>query len=174
MRHVFFDIETTGFDYDGYDRIVSVGAVAYPDGSLTPGTEEEYHQLVNPEREVPPRAAAIHGLTLEILQDEPTFASIAADMSKFLEDAVVYAHNGDNFDFPFVDAELRNADQPELFEITAQLIDTLHLARAHFPGRRNSLDALSERAGLEGRGLHGALEDAQILAEIYRRLLRDD
>ena len=173
MNHIFFDIETTGLYTTTGDRIISIGAVIYPDESLDPSTGKEYYQLINPERDVPAEATKINGLTLDDLKDKPTFKQIADDLLRRLEDATVYAHNGEDFDFSFVDDELEEAGKPWLFEVALDLIDTLHIARDLFPGQRNGLDALIDRAGLPRRGTHNALEDAKILAEVYRRLLRD-
>ncbi|MBF2734792.1 MAG: 3'-5' exoribonuclease [Betaproteobacteria bacterium AqS2] len=173
MRHVFFDIETTGFNHAQGDRIVSIGAVAYPDGGLERGTEEIYYQEINPEREIPERSIEIHGLTAEMLADKPVFAEVADAMLAFVDNAVLYAHNGYAFDFPFVNAALEYIDKPQLEEVIAHSVDTVLLARDIYPGQRNGLDHLIARAGLEGRGVHSALEDARLLAQVYKMLLRE-
>ena len=173
MRHVFFDIETTGFSHAHGDRIVSIGAVAYPDGGLERGAEQVYYQEINPERDIPERAVEIHGLTPEMLADKPVFAEVADEMLAFVDNAVLYAHNGDAFDFPFVNAELADIEKPVLDEVIAHSVDTVLLARDIFPGQRNGLDHLIARAGLDVRGVHSALEDARLLAQVYKMLLRE-
>lgn len=173
MNHIFFDIETTGIEPAAGHRIISIGAVVYPDDSLVPSTGKDYCWLINPERNVPADAIKINGLTLDDLKGKPTFKEIVDDLLKLFENATIYAHYGEGFDFPFVDYELKNAGKPRLDEVALEFIDTIDIARALFPRQKNSLDALIERAGLSERGIHNALEDAKILAEVYRRLLRD-
>ena len=172
MNHIFFDIETTGIEPADGHRIISIGAVVYPDENLEPNTGKEYYKLINPERDVPADATKINGLTLDDLKDKPTFKEVADDLLKVIESATIYAHYGEGFDFPFVDYELRKAGKRSLGETVTALVDTLPIARAIFPGQKNGLDALIERAGLPKRGTHNALEDAKLLAEVCRRLLR--
>lgn len=173
LPHIFFDIETTGLHAVTGDRIISIGAVIYPDDSLEPSTGKEYYQLINPERDVPEEATDINGLTLDDLKDKPTFKEIADGLLQLVENATIYAHFGDGFDFPFVDYELEKVNKPCLDEVALELIDTLDIARYLFPRQKNKLDVLIERAGLPPRDKHNALEDAKILAEVYRRLLSD-
>lgn len=173
MNHIFFDIETTGLKVEEGHRIISIGAVVYPDDSLEPSTGKDYYKLINPERDVPADATDVNGLTLDELKDKPTFKEIADGLLQLVENATIYAHYGEGFDFPFVDIELEKAGRPHLDEAVLEFIDTWYIARDLFPGQKNGLDALIERAGLPKRGIHNALEDAKILAEVYRRLLRD-
>ncbi len=174
FNHIFFDIETTGLKFMAGHRIISIGAVVYPDDNLVPSTGKDYYWLINPERDVPADATKINGLTLDDLKGKPTFKEIADDLLKLCENVTIYAHYGEGFDFPFVDHELEMADKPHLDDAVLEFIDTVDIARDFFPGQKNTLDALIERAGLPPRGKHNALEDAKILAEVYRRLLRDD
>ena len=168
MRELIFDTETTGFDPMTGDRLIEIGLVEMVDRSLT---GNHYHQYVNPERDVPEGAVKIHGLTSEFLRDKAVFSDV---MDEFLEyvgdDSVLVAHNAE-FDMKFINWELENAGRPVLHK--KRFIDTLAIARTKFPGAANSLDALCKRFGVTNshRTLHGALLDAEILAEVYIELL---
>jgi DNA polymerase-3 subunit epsilon len=167
MRELIFDTETTGFDPLSGDRLIEIGLVEMVDKSLT---GNHYHCYVNPEREVPESAVKIHGLTTDFLSDKPVFSEV---MDEFLEyvggDSVLVAHNAE-FDMKFINWELENAGRPIIHK--KRFIDTLAIARTKFPGSPNSLDALCKRFMINNahRTLHGALLDAEILAEVYIEL----
>lgn len=167
-RELIFDTETTGFDPMTGDRLIEIGLVEMVDKVLT---GENYHQYVNPERDVPESAVKVHGITSDFLRDKPVFADV---MDEFLEyvggDSVLVAHNAE-FDMRFINWELENAGRPIIHP--KRFIDTLAIARTKFPGAANSLDALCKRFGVSNthRTLHGALLDAEILADVYIELL---
>lgn len=167
-RELIFDTETTGFDPLTGDRLIEIGLVEMVDKVLT---GEHYHQYVNPEREVPESAVKIHGITTEFLRDKPVFSDI---MDEFLDyvgsDSILVAHNAE-FDMRFINWELENAGRPIIHP--KRFLDTLAIARNKFPGAANSLDALCKRFGVSNthRTLHGALLDAEILADVYVELL---
>jgi len=168
MRELIFDTETTGFDPMTGDRLIEIGLVEMVEKSLTGST---YHMYVNPERAMPDSAFKVHGLSSEFLKDKPVFSEI---MDEFLEyvgdDSVLVAHNAD-FDMRFINWELENAGRPIIH--AKRFVDTLAIARTKFPGAANSLDALCKRFGVSNthRTLHGALMDAEILADVYIELL---
>ena len=141
MRQIVFDLETTGFKYSEGHRIVEIGAIEMINGAIT---GQNFHTYVNPERDMPPDAQRVHGISAEFLKDKPLFAdpSVAPAFAAFVEGAQLVAHNGVGFDLPFLQAELKGAGLPEL---TNELIDTLHIARRKFPGAPASLDALCSR-----------------------------
>lgn len=165
-REIILDTETTGMDPDKGDRIVEIGCVEVI--NLVP-TGRTFHKYINPERDVPAEAAAVHGLTTERLKGEPVFVDIAADFVEFIGDAPIVAHNAP-FDVKFINAELLRCGF-KVFE-KSRVIDTLVLARKKFPGAPASLDALCRRFNVDnsGRTFHGALLDAELLAEVYLEL----
>lgn len=167
MREIVMDTETTGFDPEGGDRIVEIGGVELLNHLPTGKT---YHQYINPERDMPESAFAIHGLSQEFLSDKPVFADIAQDFLDFVGDSKLVIHNA-SFDMKFLNAELAWVNMTKL--PWAQAIDTLAIARKKFPGAQNSLDALCRRFGIDNssRTLHGALLDSEILAEVYLELV---
>ncbi len=167
MRQIVLDTETTGFDPLAGDRLVEIGAVELV--NLMP-TGEVYHQYVNPERDMPESAFAVHGLSIEFLSDKPKFAQIAAAFVEFVGDAKLVIHNA-AFDMKFLNAELGWAGLPLL--PMDQAIDTLEIARRKFPGAQNSLDALCRRFGVDNsvREKHGALLDSELLADVYLELM---
>ena len=167
LREIVFDTETTGFEYAGDDRLVEIGAVELINHMPTGVT---YHQYINPEREVPEEVVKVHGLTYDYLKDFPTFDKIADDWIDFVGDATLVAHNA-SFDINFVNAELKRLGKPEF--TWDRVVDTLEIARLLFPGSRCSLDALCKRFEVDNtaRTFHGALLDAQLLAEVYLELL---
>ncbi len=166
MREIVLDTETTGFDPNSGDRIVEIGAVELHNHMPTGKT---YHQYINPERDMPEDAFAVHGLSTEFLSDKPLFAHVAQDFLDFIGDAKLVIHNA-AFDMKFLNAELKWIDKPQL--PWSQAIDTLEMARKKFPGAQNSLDALCRRFGITTeRELHGALLDSEILAEVYLELI---
>ena len=167
LREIVFDTETTGFEYAGDDRLVEIGAVELINHMPTGVT---YHQYINPEREVPEEVVKVHGLTYDYLKDFPTFDKIADDWIDFVGDATLVAHNA-SFDINFINAELKRLGKPEF--TWDRVVDTLEIARLLFPGSRCSLDALCKRFEVDNtaRTFHGALLDAQLLAEVYLELL---
>ncbi|MBK5911525.1 DNA polymerase III subunit epsilon [Rhodothalassium salexigens] len=154
MREIVFDTETTGFD---------------PNEGHGLSTGETFHVYINPERDVPEEAVRVHGLRREFLADKPLFADVVDRFLDFVGDTPLVAHNA-SFDRTFINAELAKAGRPTL--PSRQFVDTLEMAKRKFPGQRNSLDALCERLGVSNarRDLHGALLDAEILAEVYLEL----
>ncbi|MXU64720.1 DNA polymerase III subunit epsilon [Oceanomicrobium pacificus] len=167
MREIVLDTETTGFDPDGGDRIVEIGCVELVNHMPTGRT---YHQYINPERDMPQSAFEVHGLSEEFLSDKPVFAKVGQAFRDFAGDAKLVIHNA-AFDMKFLNAELKWMGLPLL--PMDQAIDTLDMARRRFPGAQNSLDALCRRFGVDNsmREKHGALLDAEILAEVYLELI---
>jgi DNA polymerase III subunit epsilon len=166
MREIVIDTETTGLDPDAGDRIVEIGAVELVNHVPTGRT---FHAYVNPQRDVPQEAFEVHGLSNAFLADKPFFAQVAVELAEFLGDARLVIHNA-AFDMKFINAELGWTGFPPL--PWARALDTLELARRRFPGAPTSLDALCRRFGIDnsGRVKHGALLDAELLAEVYLEL----
>ena len=166
-REIVFDTETTGFDPENGDRLVEIGAVELINHIPTGVT---YHQYINPERDVPEDAYKIHGLSYEYLKDFPTFAQVADEWVEFVGDATLVAHNA-KFDINFINYELKQLGKDGYS--WDRVVDTLEIAKILFPGARNNLDALCRRFNVDNteRTLHGALLDAQLLAEVYLELL---
>ncbi|HLK82074.1 MAG TPA: DNA polymerase III subunit epsilon [Xanthobacteraceae bacterium] len=167
MREVVFDTETTGLDpYQGH-RLVEIGCVELVNRFPTGRT---FHRYLNPERDMPAEAFAIHGLSTEFLRPQPVFANIAADLLAFIGDAALVAHNA-AFDLGFLNAELERVNQ--VIIPRDRLVDTLLLARRKYPGSPNRLDDLCVRFGIDNsrRTKHGALLDAELLAEVYVELV---
>lgn len=166
MRQIILDTETTGLETEHGHRVIEIGALEMEDRRLTGNT---FHCYLNPEREIDEGAMEVHGITLEFLQDKPRFPDIADDLLEFLEGAELVIHNA-AFDLGFLDYELSLAGHDaEFLSSTAQVLDTLELARDIHPGQRNNLDALCKRYEVDNssRTLHGALLDAEILADVY-------
>ena len=170
MRLLVLDTETTGLDPRQGHRIIEIAAVEVNDRRLT---GRHVHFYVNPEREIDTAATEIHGMTFEDLRDKPKFADVAADFVAFAQGAEWVIHNAP-FDLAFLDAEFERAEMPRSSAVFGSLVDTLALAREAFPGKRNNLDVLCERFGVSNaqRTLHGALLDAQLLAEVYLAMTR--
>lgn len=170
MRQIFFDTETTGLDPDKGDRVVEIGCVEMVERQLT---GRHLHLYLNPERDMPEEAFKIHGLSAEFLADKPKFAGVADEFLAFVEGAQLVIHNA-AFDVGFINAELKRLRRPLLADTVASVLDTWQLAKEMFPGKANSLDALCRRLEVDNsnRSLHGALLDAQLLAEVYIRLTR--
>ena len=170
MRQIVLDTETTGLEVAMGHRIIEIGCVELV--SRRP-TGRHFHRYLNPEREVDEGAVAVHGLTLAKLSREPRFAEIVHELLDFLADAELIIHNA-AFDVGFLNAELsRVASDLGPIDQRCRVLDTLLLAREMHPGQRNSLDALCKRYGVDNskRDLHGALLDAQLLAEVYVELM---
>ena len=165
-RQIVLDTETTGLDAKAGDRIVEIGCVEIVD--LVP-TGNTYQTYINPERSMSEGAAEITGLKDDFLKDFPVFTEIAQAFVDFIGDAPLVIHNAP-FDVGFINAEFARADLKPLD--VSRVIDTLDIARRKFPGQRNSLDALCQRLNVDNtnRSLHGALLDAEILAEVYAEL----
>jgi DNA polymerase-3 subunit epsilon len=167
MREIIFDTETTGLNPREGHRLVEIGCIEmlnrFPTGRV-------FHQYINPERDMPFEAFEIHGLSTEFLKDKPLFTAIADELWEFLDGAQLVAHNA-GFDMGFINAEFERAKKPIIG--LERVVDTVQLARRKFPGAKASLDALCERFGISNahRVKHGALLDAEILAEVYSELL---
>jgi DNA polymerase-3 subunit epsilon len=167
MREIIFDTETTGLNPREGHRLVEIGCIEminrFPTGRV-------FHQYINPERDMPFEAFEIHGLSTDFLKDKPLFPAIADELWEFLDGAQLVAHNA-GFDMGFINAEFERVKKPVIS--LERVIDTVQLARRKFPGAKASLDALCERFGISNahRVKHGALLDAEILAEVYSELL---
>lgn len=170
MRQIVLDTETSGLDFRKGHRVVEIGCIEMV--SRKP-TQRRYHTYLNPECQIEAGAQAVHGLTNEDLQDKPKFAEIAADFLDFIQGAELLIHNAE-FDRGFLDNELGLLGQPPLDQVCSGIVDTLKLARELRPGRKNSLDALCREFDIDnsGRQLHGALLDAELLAEVYLAMTR--
>lgn len=166
MREVVFDTETTGLNAASGDRLVEIGCVELVNRVETGRT---FHAYFNPERSMPPEAQAVHGLSEAFLSDKPLFGDRVEDLLDFLDDSPLVAHNA-AFDFAFLNHELSRLNRPDI--APARMIDTLMLSRTKFPGAKHSLDALCTRFGIDRshRIKHGALLDAQLLAQVYVEL----
>jgi len=167
MREIVLDTETTGMDPATGDRIVEIGCVELENHVPTGKT---LHMYLNPERDVPAEAVAVHGLTQEFLSKHPTFAEVVDKFVDFIGEDMLIIHNAD-FDVKFLNAELRTLGFP-LIQMR-RVTDTVRMARLKFPGSPANLDALCRRFGIDlsSRTLHGALLDSELLAEVYLELL---
>ena len=170
MRQIVLDTETTGLNPRTGDRIIEVGCIELmnrrPTGNI-------FHQYVNPGRDSDPGALAVHGLTTDFLRDKPPFADIVDALCDFVNGAEILIHNA-AFDVAFLDEELARLERPKWNQHCDSVVDTLAMARELHPGKRNSLDSLCERYGVSNahRTLHGALLDAELLAEVYLAMTR--
>jgi len=164
MRQVVLDTETTGIGAEKGHRIIEIGCVELIDRKLT---GRHYHQYVNPQRASDVEAVGVHGITDEFLMDKPLYAQVAQSFYDFIEGAELVIHNAP-FDIGFMDMEFRYVNMPKTGTFCT-ILDTLVMARDMHPGQRNSLDALCRRYGIDNshRELHGALLDAEILADVY-------
>ena len=166
MRQIVLDTETTGLEVSQGHRIIEIGCVELVGRKLT---GNHYHQYINPQREIDQGAIEVHGITNEFLQDKPLFDRVAADFMEFVAGAELIIHNAP-FDLGFLNNELQRLESGSgKLEDACAVIDTLVMARAKHPGQRYSLDALCQRYGVDNsqRDLHGALLDAEILADVY-------
>ncbi|MEO7325903.1 MAG: DNA polymerase III subunit epsilon [Dokdonella sp.] len=169
MRQVILDTETTGLEVQRGHRVIEIGCVELVQRRPTGRT---FHHYLNPDRAIDEGARAVTGISDEFLLDKPRFAEIAAEFLDFIDGAEVIAHNA-AFDVGFLNAELaRTGIERATLAERVQVLDTLALAREKFPGQRNSLDALCKRLGVDNshRGAHGALLDANLLADVYLAL----
>lgn len=170
MRQLILDTETTGLDPRQDHRIIEIAVLELVDRRPT---GRHLHVKLNPEREIDPGASEVHGMTWDDLRDKPLFRDVAAEFVEFSRGAEWVIHNAP-FDVGFLDAELARIEGPRCAALASKIVDTLALARETFPGKRNNLDALCERFGVDNahRTLHGALLDAQLLAEVYLAMTR--
>jgi DNA polymerase-3 subunit epsilon len=169
-RQIVFDTETTGLSAENGDRIIEIGCVELVNRKLT---GNHLHLYINPERDSHEDALRVHGLTTEFLSDKPKFAEVAQEILDFMKGAEIIIHNA-AFDVGFINKELELLGHPPFATYVAGIVDTLAMAKEMFPGKRNSLDALCDRLGVDnsGRTLHGALLDAELLADVYINLTR--
>jgi DNA polymerase-3 subunit epsilon len=170
MRQIVLDTETTGLNPRNGDRVIEVGCVELVNRMLT---GNNFHRYINPERDSEEGALAVHGLTTEFLRDKPKFAEIANELRDYINGAEVIIHNAP-FDLGFLNAEFKLLGLPTFTEHTSNVIDTLVQAKEMRPGKRNSLDALCDHYGVSNshRKLHGALLDAELLADVYLAMTR--
>jgi DNA polymerase-3 subunit epsilon len=167
MREIILDTETTGFNPLGGDRIVEIGCIELVNHLATGNV---YQQYINPGRDMPAEAFAVHGLSEEFLSKHPPFADIADDFLEFVGADTLVIHNA-QFDMGFINAELARLDRAAI--PMGRAVDTVQMARQKFPGAQASLDALCRRFQIDNsnRGLHGALLDSELLAEVYLELI---
>ena len=170
MRQIFLDTETTGLYPAQGHRIIEIAAIEMINRRPT---NNHYHVYLNPEREIDPAAQEVHGITLEFLQDKPLFAAVAQDLIAFIKDAEVIIHNAP-FDVGFLNSELGKIGLQPITSFCESITDTLKMAKDARPGQRNNLDALCRSFGIDNskRTLHGALLDAELLAEVYMAMTR--
>lgn len=169
-RQIVLDTETTGLSAENGDRIIEIGCVELLSRKLT---GNNLHFYLNPERDSHEDALKVHGISNEFLRDKPKFADVADEILRYVEGAELIIHNA-AFDLGFLDKELERLGRPPLRHFVAEVTDTLGMAKQLYPGKRNSLDALCERLGVDnsGRTLHGALLDAELLADVYINMTR--
>ncbi len=169
-RQIVLDTETTGLSAEGGDRVIELGCVELLNRKLT---GNDLHIYFNPERESHEEALKVHGLTTDFLRDKPKFATLADDVVEYLRGAELIIHNA-AFDVGFLNKELELVGLPPLRTFVSEVTDTLAMAKLVYPGKRNSLDALCDRFGVDrsNRTFHGAKLDAQLLADVYINLTR--
>ncbi|MEO5661280.1 MAG: DNA polymerase III subunit epsilon [Polaromonas sp.] len=170
MRQIVLDTETTGLSAENGDRIIEIGCVELVRRKLTGNNK---HFYLNPERDSHEDALKVHGISNEFLKDKPKFSAIAAELLDYLQDAEVIIHNAP-FDVSFLNKELELIGRGGIRQCVAKITDSLMMAKEMFPGKRNSLNALCDRLEVDnsGRTLHGALLDAELLADVYINLTR--
>lgn len=170
MRQIVLDTETTGLSAEGGDRIIELGCVELYARKLT---GKNLHFYFNPERDSHEDALKVHGISNEFLRDKPKFAELTEEILDYLSDAELIIHNA-AFDIGFLNKELERVGKKPLKAYVSGVIDTLAMAKEMFPGKRNSLDALCDRLEVDnsGRTLHGALLDAELLADVYINMTR--
>lgn len=170
MRQIFLDTETTGLSTIQGHRIIEIAAVEAVDRRLT---KNHFHVYLNPERDIDQGAQEVHGITLDFLRDKAKFVDIADDFLQFIADAELVIHNAP-FDVEFLNMELGRIGKPLVESISAEVVDTLRMAKEMRPGQRNNLDALCRHYGVDNsrRTLHGALLDAELLADVYMAMTR--
>ncbi|HQO29847.1 MAG TPA: DNA polymerase III subunit epsilon [Accumulibacter sp.] len=170
MRQIFLDTETTGLEHKLGHRIIEIAGVEMCNRRLT---QRHFHRYLNPQRDIDSGAQAVHGISTEFLADKPLFADIVNEFLDFVRDAELVIHNAP-FDVGFLNAELARLDLPAIDSACLGVCDTLRMAKDAHPGKKNNLNALCERYGVDNskRTLHGALLDAEILAEVYLAMTR--
>jgi DNA polymerase III subunit epsilon len=170
MRQIFLDTETTGLSAAQGDRILELGCVEMVNRKLT---GSHLHFYINPERDSHEEALRVHGITSEFLADKPKFAEIADQLTRYIDGAEVIIHNA-SFDVSFLNMELAKLGKKDFKDYCSKITDSLAMAKELYPGKRNGLDALCDRLGVDnsGRTLHGALLDAELLADVYINLTR--
>jgi DNA polymerase-3 subunit epsilon len=170
LRQVFLDTETTGLEHRLGHRIIEIGGVELLNRHPT---RRQFHHYLNPERDIEDGALAVHGISLDFLQDKPRFADIAEDFLGFVRGAELIIHNAP-FDVGFLNAELALLNKAPIETVCHSILDSLSLAKELHPGKKNNLNALCERYGIDNsrRTLHGALLDAEILADVYLAMTR--
>lgn len=170
MRQIVLDTETTGLSAENGDRIIKIGCVELLNRRLS---GNNLHFYLNPERDSHEEALKVHGISNEFLRDKPKFAEVAQQLTSYLEGAELVIHNAP-FDVGFLDKEFQRVGLPGLETFVSGVVDSLAMAKEQFPGKRNSLDALCSRLGVDNgaRTLHGALLDAELLAEVYINMTR--
>ena len=170
MRQIVLDTETTGLSAENGDRIIEIGCVELVGRKLTGNNK---HFYLNPERDSHEDALKVHGISNEFLKDKPKFAVIADELLEYLRGAEIIIHNAP-FDVSFLNKELELIGQQPIKHCVGKVTDSLAMAKEMFPGKRNSLDALCDRLEVDnsGRTLHGALLDAELLADVYINLTR--
>lgn len=170
MRQIFLDTETTGLYHAQGHRVIEIAAVEVVNRRLT---KHHFHYYLNPDREIDQGAQEVHGITLDFLQDKPRFAEISNELIAFIADSELIMHNAP-FDVGFLNCELGLIGQRKVEAITAKITDTLKMAKELRPGQRNNLDALCKYFGIDNsrRTLHGALLDAELLADVYMAMTR--
>ncbi|MVT36727.1 DNA polymerase III subunit epsilon [Acidovorax citrulli] len=169
-RQIVLDTETTGLSAEGGDRIIELGCVELLNRKLT---GNNLHLYFNPERDSHEDALKVHGISNEFLKDKPKFAEVVDEILEYLQGAEIIIHNA-AFDVGFLNKELELTGRPAFTSYVESVTDTLVMAKEMYPGKRNSLDALCDRLGVDnsGRTLHGALLDAELLADVYINLTR--
>ncbi|MES2186933.1 MAG: DNA polymerase III subunit epsilon [Pseudomonadota bacterium] len=169
-RQIVLDTETTGLSAEGGDRIIEIGCVELLARKLTGNNK---HFYLNPDRDSHEDALKVHGISNEFLRDKPRFPAVAAELLDYLAGAEIIIHNA-AFDVGFLNKELEKAGHAPFKTFVGSVTDTLVMAKEMYPGKRNSLDALCDRLGVDnsGRTLHGALLDAELLADVYINLTR--
>jgi DNA polymerase-3 subunit epsilon len=169
-RQIVLDTETTGLSFETGDRVIEIGCVELIDRKLS---GNNLHIYVNPERDSHEDALKVHGISNEFLRDKPKFSEVAEDLIAYLRGAELIIHNAP-FDVGFLNSELERAGRLKLDTFVDQVTDTLVMAKQLYPGKRNSLDALCDRLSVDNssRTLHGALLDAELLADVYINLTR--
>jgi len=170
MRQLFLDTETTGLSAEGGDRVIELGCVELVNRKLT---GKNLHFYFNPGRDSHEDALKVHGISNEFLRDKPKFSDVAQEILDYVQGAEIIIHNA-AFDVGFLNKELELAGRQPFTQFVDSVVDTLVMAKQMYPGKRNSLDALCDRLGVDnsGRTLHGALLDAELLADVYINLTR--
>ena len=170
MRQIFLDTETTGLYPAQGHRIIEIAAVEVINRRVT---QNHFHVYLNPDREIDAAAQEVHGITLEFLQDKPLFPYLVDEFLDFIADGELVIHNAP-FDVGFLNAELGKIGRPQVEQSASGIVDTLRMAKDMRPGQRNNLDALCRHFGIDNsrRTLHGALLDAELLADVYMAMTR--